>query len=107
MTRENAISATGVAIIAVFGLIIWVLTYVPWLLRWRGQEYLAASSALSAAVAALFTLAAAIVGAVYVVLTYFLWRQQHAAGQAVLMQQLMVEYDGLRGSIRTVQDWFN
>lgn len=43
---------------------------------------------------------------IYVVLTYLLWRQNHRANQAVLMQQLMVEYDGLRDSIRTLQRWY-
>lgn len=43
---------------------------------------------------------------VYVVLTYLLWRQNHRSDQAVLMQQLMVEYDELREHVHTLQQWY-
>jgi heme/copper-type cytochrome/quinol oxidase subunit 2 len=51
------------------------------------------------AVQMLATVLAFAAAGVYVVLTYLLWRQNHRAKQAVLMQQLMVEYDGLRDHI--------
>lgn len=52
------------------------------------------------------TVLASLIAGVYVVLTYLLWRQNHRATQAVLMQQLMVEYDRLRDEIRTIQQWY-
>jgi len=58
------------------------------------------------AVQTVATVLAFVAAGIYVVLTYFLWRQNHRTNQAVLMQQLIMEYDGLRNDIRTIQQWY-
>jgi hypothetical protein len=58
------------------------------------------------AVQTVATLLAFVAASWYVRLTQLLWRETQRTNQANLMQQLMVEYDGLRDSVITIQEWY-
>lgn len=106
LRRDDWVAVGAVTLIVLFGVVIFLLVRLPWFARWREAPYLNAMSAIASAATAVFTLAAAIVTGVYVALTYLLWRQNQRSQQTVLMQQLMVEYDGLRDAIRDIREWF-
>jgi hypothetical protein len=90
-----------------------LLDQLAWRIRFRPNEYLVSLGVLSAAVTAIVSTIAAVGVLVYVVLTYRLWQETQRANEAArrtneatLMSQLTVEYDNLRDSIRTVQDFY-
>jgi hypothetical protein len=114
--KDSAALTWSIVAAVVIGVFAWlVLDQTAWRLRWRDGndgKYIAALGALSTFAAALFTLFAAIGAAIYVKLTYQLWRTsadqvvtQRRTSEAALMQQLMVEYDNLRPSIQALRDW--
>jgi hypothetical protein len=90
-----------------------LLDQVAWHIEGRRTSYVASLGALSTAATAVVSTIAAIGVMVYVVLTYRLWEQSRLQNlatrrvhEAAVMSQLMVEYDGMRDAVRTLQDFF-
>lgn len=104
--RDFIVGASTVAVTLIAtGMTAWALARMPWFLRWRGDDYVAALGALAGAAAAVFTLGAATFAIMYAALTYRLWQETAAHRESDLMLRLMHEYDGLRGAIQDIQQY--
>jgi len=103
----------GLVIIGISLVILIALNQLSWYISTRSDQYRNSLSSVSAAVTAVLSVIAAVGVLVYVVLTYRLWQVSQAAtdqarrtSEATLMSQLMLEYDGMRDSVRTVQQFY-
>jgi len=106
MNSQQRIAAWTVGALMIFAGALGLLLYLPRVLQAHSPGYLSALGSVAAAEAALFTLGAALVAAVYVWLTHRLVKQSAAHREADLMLTLIDEYDGLRDDLQRIQSWY-
>jgi hypothetical protein len=89
-------SATFILVVA---LLVLVLGIPWWPLGWRGSAYWSTAGALA-------TVLAAVGAGVYVMLTYWLWRETATQREGSLMLRLIDGYDRLRRDIDVIQLYY-